>query len=161
MNTIDNVLDEAEACDIEGIHSARATLARLRADARELEALRAIVSQAVSPRTVRGVVGASGDDRAHGILIAAAELRDRLAADARALWAVRVLDRWTAIDPAKRSWMTTGHPAQQFSCKLTDLVGRCEPARPLPRFVADTPDAARIAAADALVAEDPSLGEGL
>lgn len=70
-------------------------------------------------------------------------------ADARALWAVRVLDALAGRSDG-RSWRTT-HNGQSCECMFPGHVARSGP----------TPDAARIAAAEALVEEDPSLGEGL
>lgn len=65
-------------------------------------------------------------------------------ADARALWAVRVLDAWQLARP-HRGYMT--------SPLGVTLYGTAERATYHDR----DPDAARIAAATALVAADPSL----
>jgi len=76
-------------------------------------------------------------------------------AGARALWAVRVLDAYT-----RKHAYPFGENDHTVKCSGTGdvwrvLLGSWEfPA-------ASTPDGARIAAAEALVEEDPSLGEGL
>jgi hypothetical protein len=78
----------------------------------------------------------------------------KLEADARALWAVRVLDAaayhlarlcYTRFS-AGYGWRT------EYEHNHVPVAGHDFSA---------TPDAARIAAAEALVAEDPALGEGL
>jgi hypothetical protein len=78
----------------------------------------------------------------------------RLEADARALRAVRVLDRWAGRDPAL-NWIVNG--SGWVSCRLIDNNGGTHDRF----FNGPDADAARIAAAEALEAEDPSLGEGL
>jgi hypothetical protein len=70
---------------------------------------------------------------------------------------VGVLDAWVRDNPAKRSHMTTGHPGSNvvgqplFACCLTDIAGRTDPNQKK-RFVADSEDAARAAAAKAIEA---------
>jgi hypothetical protein len=78
----------------------------------------------------------------------------KLQADARALWAVRVLDRWTRYEGAQTGrWYVV-----QCCVVVLHAVSRVNPATGSERyFDGPTPDAARIAAAEALVAEDPSL----
>ncbi len=76
----------------------------------------------------------------------------KVQADARALWAVRVLDneaRQRGIDegPYRPHWTGDGWEIVAWSGELCDRI--------LERHA--TPDAARIAAATALVAADPSL----
>lgn len=74
---------------------------------------------------------------------------------AKALWAVRVLDRWSKYDgPQRGQW----YVCQLGVCALHKQPQDIHPPR---FFEGPTPDAARIAAAEALVAEDPTLGEGL
>jgi hypothetical protein len=82
--------------------------------------------------------------------------------DARALWAVRVLDRWAGLDPKPIVGRSCrGYSIdrltrpKQWRCRIMGL----RPA--LREYLAATPDASRIAAAEALVAEDPTLGENL
>jgi hypothetical protein len=87
---------------------------------------------------------------------AARVLRDtvgKLEADARALWAVRVLDAWASkpglcwkLECSHGSYRVTHWSAYDSEHGL--LGG------------GPTPDSARIAAAKALMAEDPSLGHG-
>ncbi len=81
----------------------------------------------------------------------------RLEADARALWAVRVLDRWAKGSKALE-WRVTDC-SEQVCCTLQRTVNGGQVADT--DYYGPTPDAARIAAAEALVAEDPTLGEGL
>ncbi len=70
-------------------------------------------------------------------------------ADARALWAVRVLDAYTVKMPAGYS-PPVAMPAELLGQGWVVFV-EADP------WFGDTPDAARIAAATALVAADPSL----
>lgn len=83
----------------------------------------------------------------------------KIEADARALKAVRVLDAWAATKRGNR-WQLKNYsddvaPAYWVVNAYDDeYESECEWAGP-------APDAARIAAADALLANDPSLGEGL
>jgi hypothetical protein len=88
------------------------------------------------------------------------ELTERIAkleADARALWAVRVLDRWAERSRFKRYTCSRADTAP-YLCQRFWMVGD---EKRVAQHFAPTPDAARIAAAEALVAEDPSLGDGL
>ncbi len=71
---------------------------------------------------------------------------------ARALWAVRVLDRWAERDKGKPG-AEYPQPYEAENGWFFLLRGR--------RLWGATLDVARIAAAEALVAEDPTLGEGL
>jgi hypothetical protein len=91
-------------------------------------------------------------------------LRLALEADARALWAVRVLDLWQAKHtPLAECWHTThtvNGRLDWFRCNVFRHAAKCERERVCFED-GPTPDAARIAAAKALVAEDPTLGEGL
>jgi hypothetical protein len=121
-------------------------------------------------------------DRFEGVAFRSGAELARFEADARALWAVRVLDAWAE---RRASRADAGYP-EHWSCfpwgdlqtacgerRVRDCVcGDCESLRIQTFrvtlsgdggqiFDGPTPDAARIAAADALVAEDPSLGEGL
>lgn len=73
---------------------------------------------------------------------------------ARALWAVRVLDRWRRL-PGSRAWTCHGNDSVGFGCTVTI------PLRDDTTYRGSTEDAARIAAAEALVAADESLGVGL
>lgn len=77
----------------------------------------------------------------------------QLLADARALRAVRVLDAWAArANTSRRREETPGIP---IMCRLTLIE-----YRKLDRvFEEDTPDTARIAAAEALAAGDPELAK--
>ena len=84
----------------------------------------------------------------------------RLKADARALWAVRVLDAWARhnlCDPphAERHLDGPRDNPVRFGVEYVDKNGYHVSSR------AGNEDAARIAAAEALIAEDPSLGVGL
>jgi hypothetical protein len=81
------------------------------------------------------------------------EVMGKLEADARALWAVRVLDRW-----AERNAERALSP-EQADPVTSDVWAVFESGEII--ATGATPDAARIAAAEALVAEDPTLGEGL
>ena len=76
-------------------------------------------------------------------------------AGARALWAVRVLDAWCARDDARYIVFGLQWSGKSYYCSLRSA------AMDKGTFRAPTPDAARIAAAEALLKEDPSLGEGL
>ncbi len=80
---------------------------------------------------------------------------EKIAAEYRARNAVRVLDAWVAKTGA-------------IGALIVDYRGEiawcydCDTRAPDPRrFYSATPDGARIAAAEALLKEDPSLGEGL
>jgi hypothetical protein len=72
----------------------------------------------------------------------------KLEADARAIWAVRVLDarglRWQCVD---YHGPYAVDPSKRYRCEVGTQAA----------YEAETPDAARIAAAEALVAADPSL----
>lgn len=81
---------------------------------------------------------------------------DRLEADARAIWAVRVLDRGAR---AHNRRPTAPLPCLRDVDGLFRHTGEFLIEGAAGRFGSE--DAARIAAAEALVAEDPSLGEGL
>jgi hypothetical protein len=86
----------------------------------------------------------------------------KLEADARALWAVRVLDALLARNSRATNCAhctLTNNPVSG----LWSLVVVRYPnlAQRGMRYSGPTADAARIAAAEALVVEDPSLGEGL
>ncbi len=76
-------------------------------------------------------------------------------ADARALWAVRVLDAWeskTRQSPFRtQPDSRVSPPSRGWHCHAP-----CEAGYPFCRFGL-TPDAARLATAIALVAADPSL----
>lgn len=84
--------------------------------------------------------------------VQANEAKSQIESDARALWAVRVLDRWADLEET-RSWevyrMRNGWEIELRADQASSFHQEA------------TPDAARIAAAEALVAEDPSLAEGL
>jgi hypothetical protein len=86
----------------------------------------------------------------------------KLEADARALWAVRVLDRQLGKLPSGSSYELN---IELDGCWIMfrDLHGDSldGPWDKALKVDHPHPDAARIAAADELVAEDPSLGEGL
>lgn len=84
------------------------------------------------------------------IFFATAAALSYLEEDLRALWAVRVLDRWAARGQVPFSTLPNTGTAtrdrgawESFSCERM--------------YFGPTPDAARIAAAEALVAEDPTL----
>lgn len=83
------------------------------------------------------------------------DAHEKKQADARALWAVRVLDR-AEVKPygCRYSWAWADGGAV-VSLLVTYPSGRGRAFEGAARM------AARIAAAEALVAEDPSLGEGL
>jgi hypothetical protein len=82
-----------------------------------------------------------------------------LEADARALRAVRVLDAKLARFPECTSW-EVGAIGGEFFVTFTDAQ-RDSLDGPWDDASGRGPDAARIAAAEALVKEDPSLGDGL
>lgn len=95
---------------------------------------------------------------------------DKEMADARALWAVRVLDAHCR----KVNGYTQRLPLDTITHKVRPALNALEPAfvcqtvRASNGYVVSQPggggateDAARIAAAEALVAADPSLGVGL
>ena len=87
----------------------------------------------------------------------------KLEADARALWAVRVLDRWAAesrgYHRVRGNWNASLYAVRgEGSCGCQLMSEEGHEGR---TFLGSDQDAARIAAAEALVAEDPSLGEGL
>lgn len=91
--------------------------------------------------------------RALAILRTARVDSDALLADARALWAVRVLDAWGRVESCVRVGMNDG-PA--LDCWYV-LLEYDSPRRPnLKRFTGETPDAARLAAADAVFPELPA-----
>lgn len=77
-----------------------------------------------------------------------------LEADARALWAVRVLDAWAEQAPDYPFMTTRGEPdeAERWCCwrESADCEGEVQCY-----FYAPTPDAARIAAATALYPDLP------
>ncbi len=75
----------------------------------------------------------------------------------RALWAVRVLDRW-ALSSKRRNVPAPSRYKGAPSSVTAEWF--CAPTPGTCGF-GPTPDAARIAAAEALVADDPTLGEGL
>ena len=85
---------------------------------------------------------------------------DRLAVDARALWAVRVLDAWSDRNPGELS-PTTGkrplRPDVEESGAVHRVAGEYCVWIGSATYWGPTPDAARIAAAEALIAADPSL----
>jgi hypothetical protein len=93
-------------------------------------------------------------------------LREQLEADARALKAVRVLDAWAGecrgYYRVRGNWEASLHAVRgvpsdpSVGCQLMSEEGHEGRT-----FLGATADAARIAAAEALLAEDPSLGEGL
>lgn len=79
--------------------------------------------------------------------------KEKAKADARGLWAVRVLDAWQAANPDAHAFATCylrdlPIPARKWKCVSFSHPGM---------FFGPDPDAARIAAATALVAADPSL----
>jgi hypothetical protein len=76
----------------------------------------------------------------------------------RALWAVRVLDRWAEKTGETASHDTCRKPIGTWWCTVWQGYEGDDDAQ---HYKADSADAARIAAAEALVAEDPTLGEGL
>jgi hypothetical protein len=80
------------------------------------------------------------------------EREAKLEADARALWAVRVLDAWQVRYPDNHAFATYIAAHGDWRCGSHSYYQSGN---------GKTPDAARIAAAEALVAEDPTLGEGL
>lgn len=75
----------------------------------------------------------------------------RVEADARSLWAVRVLDRWAELTRSLNwaSWPDCG--PNGYGCCVTFIDDTTRD------YYGPTPDAARTAAAEALVAEDASL----
>lgn len=90
------------------------------------------------------------------------DAHEKKQADARALWAVRVLDARLAGMPDGCGWEVSKCSVGYY-VEFTDGT-RAALDGPWDRTLevdCMTPDAARIAAAEALVAEDPSLGEGL
>ena len=91
---------------------------------------------------------------AHPVFEAACQALDRAEADARALWAVRVLDAWAARYGARWQGGATTDPVNVCSCVLgaTGLRLRFERERV---HMAPTPDAARLAAATAVFPELP------
>jgi hypothetical protein len=88
------------------------------------------------------------------------EFTEQEKADDRALWAVKVLDKWAKAGPGMREVRTFCSVNQRAATHLYEYGAKSAyHYSPLPGTVYD-PDAARIAAAEALVAEDPTLGEG-
>ncbi len=79
--------------------------------------------------------------------------RAQYEADARALWAVRVLDRWAKGSKALE-WRVTDC-SEQVCCTLQRTVNGGQVADT--DYYGPTPDAARIAAAEALVKDDETL----
>jgi len=76
-------------------------------------------------------------------------------AESRERWAVRVLDAWEAADEQHyhHSWASSGGCVLLWTPKYQHTA-RTQEKR---KYGGPTPDAARIAAAEALYAEDPTL----
>lgn len=114
-------------------------------------------------RAIRAVLEAAAtlEEFTSATVLGAFKELAKLEADARALWAVRVLDAWAC----KHEHVKVGRNIAMW--EMVRLTGPTEWAVRLyeGKWVyhhkGPTPDAARIAAADALLAEDQSLGEGL
>lgn len=83
-------------------------------------------------------------------------MSDPVKADARALWAVMVLDAW-----AKKHMRRAPSPCFMGASWALSVPIRVPGGSETRTFHGGDADAARIAAAEALVAEDPSLGAGL
>lgn len=105
--------------------------------------------------TLRGV----GEPDQYGNRPARYVPADLVEADARALWAVRVLDRWRKQGIGKRRWTMT--EAYDYDGIISAHCCHVAWGDGDKDYAGDSEDAARIAAAKALVAEDTSLGEGL
>lgn len=106
----------------------------------------------ISDKEAQHVLDLMGDDYAERVN--GEQRQAKAEADARALWAVRVLDR---ADP---TWRCVPHDTESgYLCMFT-VLDRVMPElglRVTECFRGDSQEAARIAAAAALVAADPSL----
>ncbi len=90
------------------------------------------------------------DPAARKVQLAKEKAQAQREADDRALWAVRVLDRWSDKHLTSDAYSTRKRPGERHGCMSRSHAKK---------YWGDSYDAARIAAAEAMVAQDPTLEE--